>query len=203
MNATAYIRVSSKSQDLSMQRHAVEEEAKRRGDVIVEWYAEKRSAKTTVRPELERLRADLRAGRIRKVYGFRLDRFLRTGPADAFRFAEEVHAAGAELVTVADGLHLKPGPDDVTTTVLLFAFSLAAKLERAAINDRISAARERLASEGRAWGRPSRLTERDREKILALHAQGLSTRKLAMRTHLPRSTVMLALRKAAAVQVPR
>jgi len=196
--ATAYMRVSSKAQNLAMQRHAIEQEAARRGETIGEWYAEKRSAKTSQRPELERLRADIRAGRVRKVYGFRFDRFLRTGPADAFAFAQECHANGVELVTVADGLHLKPGSDDVTTTVLLFAFSLAAKLERAAINDRIAAARERLEAEGRPWGRPSSLTTGDVAKMVELRDQGLSHRAIAMHVHVPRSTVTLALKRAAA-----
>jgi DNA invertase Pin-like site-specific DNA recombinase len=57
------------------------------------------------------------------------------------------------VTTSADGLHLKPGKDDVVTSVLLFAFSLAAKLERAAIGDRIAHARARLAAAGRPWGR--------------------------------------------------
>jgi hypothetical protein len=62
---------------------------------ITEWYAEKKSVKTAQRPELERrLRADMRAGRVRKVYGFRFDRFLRTGPADAFKFGEVCHQGG-------------------------------------------------------------------------------------------------------------
>jgi DNA invertase Pin-like site-specific DNA recombinase len=196
MNATAYVRVSSKGQNLGMQRHAIEQEAARRGDSIVEWYSEKRSAKTSKRPELERLRADIRAGRIRKVYGFRFDRFLRTGPADAFKFAEECHGANTELVTVADGLNLKPGSDDITTTVLLFAFSLAAKLERAAINDRIAAARERLEAEGRPWGRPSRFTAHERAQLVAMRDKGLSHRAIAVRMHVPRSTVTLVLKSA-------
>jgi DNA invertase Pin-like site-specific DNA recombinase len=198
MNSVAYSRVSSKSQNLAMQRHAIEHEAARRGDTVVEWYSEKRSAKTSQRPELDRLRADIRAGRVKKVYGFRFDRFLRTGPADAFKFAEECHQAGVELVTVADNLHLKPGNDDVVTSVLLFAFSLAAKLERAAINDRIAAARERLEAEGRPWGRPSRLSARDVQQMVALSRQGLSHRAIAMRVHVPRSTVTLALKRAVA-----
>ncbi len=197
MNAVAYIRVSSKAQNLAMQRHAIEQEAARRGDTVTAWYSEKRSAKTAQRPELDRLRADIRAGAVRKVYGFRLDRFLRTGPSNAFKFAEECHASGVELVTIADGLHLKPGSDDIRTTVLLFAFSLAAKLERAAINDRIAAARERLEAEGRPWGRPSRLTKADVEKMEALRDQGLSHRAIAIRVHVPRSTVTFALKRAA------
>jgi DNA invertase Pin-like site-specific DNA recombinase len=185
----AYVRVSSLGQDLSMQRHAVTAEAARRGDTIAAWYEEKRSAKTAQRPELERLRSDIRAGRLRKVYGFRLDRFLRTGPSDAFLFAGECHAAGVELVTVADGLHLKPGTDDVTTTVLLFAFSLAAKLERAAINDRIAAARARVEASGGHWGRPARLTAADRAKIAKLRKEGRTIRGIAIALKIPRSTV--------------
>ena len=100
-------------------------------------------------------------------------------------------------MTVADGLHLKPGKDDVVTSVLLFAFSLAAKLERAAINDRIAAARERLEAEGRPWGRPSRLSARDVQQMVALSRQGLSHRAIAMKVHVPRSTVTLALKRAA------
>ncbi|HET6414318.1 MAG TPA: recombinase family protein [Anaeromyxobacter sp.] len=196
MTVAAYIRVSSKGQHLDLQRHAIEEEVGRRGEKVDVWYHERRSAKTSQRPELERLRADMRAGRVKKVYGFRLDRFLRTGPSDAYKFAEECHQAGVEFCTVADGLHLKPGTDDIQTTVLLFAFSLAAKLERAAINDRIAAARERLEAEGRPWGRPSRLTEKERAKLQELHAQGLSHRAIAVRVKLPKSTVTLALRRA-------
>lgn len=196
-NAVAYIRVSSKAQDHGLQRSSIEREAKRRGDTIAAWYAEKRSAKTMQRPELDRLRADLRAGAVRKVYGFRFDRFLRTGPSDAYRFADEVHQAGAELVTVADGLHLKPGKDDLTTTVLLFAFSLAAKLERAAINDRIAAARERVEAEGRSWGRPRRFTPAEEARIRELHARGMSHRAIAQKVHAPKATVTLVLKRAA------
>ena len=68
-----------------MQVAAIEKAAEARGDVIVGWYAEKRSAKAMQRPELDRLRADLATGIARRVYGFRLDRFIRSGPADAYR----------------------------------------------------------------------------------------------------------------------
>ncbi|WP_242346845.1 recombinase family protein [Anaeromyxobacter terrae] len=195
----AYVRVSSKSQDLAMQKHAIEEEAARRGDTIVSWYSEKRSAKTSKRPELERLRADIRASRVRKVYGFRFDRFLRTGPADAYAFARDCHDGGAELVTVADGLHLKPGTEDVTTTVLLFAFSLAAQLERAAVNDRISAARERIESENGTWGRPSRFTAAERLRIVDM-ARTMSHREIAMQLGLPKATVTYVLKQAKAAK---
>ena len=57
-------------------------------------------------------------------------------------------------MTVADGFDLA-GP---VAEVVLAVMAWAAKMERLAINERIAAARERLAEEGRPWGRPSRIT---------------------------------------------
>ena len=56
--ACAYVRVSSRAQDDSTQRAAIARVAASRGDLIGEWYAEKRSAKTTARLDRdeERLR---------------------------------------------------------------------------------------------------------------------------------------------------
>lgn len=60
--AAAYVRVSSRSQDDAMQRSAIERAATARGDTIVDWRAEKRSAKTMAREELQHLLADAKAG---------------------------------------------------------------------------------------------------------------------------------------------
>ncbi len=76
-----------------MQHTAIEKAAAEQGDTIVVWYEEKCSAKTMDRPELDRLRADIRGGKVRRVYGFRLDRFIRTGPTDDFAFAKECDEA--------------------------------------------------------------------------------------------------------------
>src|SRR5438132_13313335 len=64
MRVAAYCRVSSRAQDLSMQRHAIDRAAKARGDVIADWRSEKRSGKLLTRPEIARVRTDARAGAI-------------------------------------------------------------------------------------------------------------------------------------------
>lgn len=189
MNAAAYVRVSSKTQNDAMQRAAIERAAAARGDTIGSWYAEKRSAKTIDRPELDRLRRDVRAGVVRRVYGFKLDRFCRTGVADTYKLVEEIKGAGCELVAVADNLHLRPGADDIASEVFVFALGLAAKLERTAINDRIGAARERFEAQGRAWGRPSRVAAPLVARALELRAEGRSVRAIAVALKIPRSTV--------------
>lgn len=190
MNVAAYVRVSSKAQDLGMQRSAIERACAARGDTVTAWYGEKRSGKTIIRPELDRLRVDARAGAVQKLYVFRLDRLTRSGIRDTFEVIEELRAHGVQLVSISDGFDLA-GP---AAEVVLAVMAWAAKMERLAINERISAARERLREQGRSWGRPSRVTGDQRTKIVALRAEGRSVRAIAIALKIPRSTVARCLR---------
>lgn len=189
MQAVAYLRVSSKAQDHATQRSSIERAAEARGDHLAELYAEKRSGKTLARPELDRLRSDARAGKVRRLYVYRLDRLARSGIRDTLEVVAELRSHGCQIVTVADGFDL----DGPAAEIILAVMAWAAQMERLAINERISAARERLASEGRPWGRPSRLTPHDRARIRELHAQGKTIREIAVATRTPRSTVARAL----------
>jgi DNA invertase Pin-like site-specific DNA recombinase len=185
MKAVGYVRVSSKAQDLSMQRSAVERVASARGDHIEAWYSEKRSARTIKRPELDRLRGDARAGLIKKLYVYRLDRLTRSGIRDTFEVIEDLRGHGVELVTVSDGFDLN-GP---AAEVVLAVMAWAAKMERLAINERISAARERIEAEGGKWGRPRRLDAAAERQVFQLHEKGRSLREIAVALKIPRATV--------------
>ena len=191
--SVAYVRVSSRAQDYPTQSHSIERAAEARGEDISEWYGEKRSGKKLARPELDRLRADVRAGRVGTVYVFKLDRFTRSGVADTFTTITELRVAGCTLVAPGDNLLIKPDADDIASEVLIFALALGAKIERQSINERIAAARERLAAEGRPWGRRPRLDARDIERVAAMHAEGRSVRAIAIAMRVPRSTVGRAL----------
>src|ERR1700722_3891507 len=136
--ARAYIRVSSRSQDHATQRAAIERTATARGDTIAHWYAEKKSAKTMAREELQRVRADARAGLVQRLYVFRLDRLTRSGIRDTFELVEELRAHGVEIVSITDGFDLN-GP---AAEVVLAVLSWAAKMELLARSERIAAARE-------------------------------------------------------------
>ena len=158
MNAVAYVRVSSRAQDDATQRSADRAAwpTSLRGDTfIVDWRAEKRSAKTMARVELQRLLADARAGvlRGRRLYVFRLDRLTRTGIADTLTTLETLRAGGVEVVSVGDGFDLN-GPQ---AEIIIAVMAWAAKMERLAIAERIAAARDRVEAEGGRWGRPSRV----------------------------------------------
>ena len=189
--AIAYIRVSSRAQDAATQRASIERLAASRGDSIATWYSEKRSAKTMDRAELQRMLADAQVGRLRgeRLYLFRLDRLTRTGISDTLTTLEQLRAQGVEVVSVADGFDLL-GP---AAEIIIAVMAWAAKMERLALGERISAARERVEAEGGRWGRPSRVDRATRERAVELHAAGKSVRDIARTLKVPRSTIGRAL----------
>ncbi len=196
METAAYIRVSSKSQDLAMQRHAVERAAGARSDAVGQWYEEKRSAKSMARPQLDRLRADARAGRLQRLYVFKYDRLCRTGVRDLLNVLEELKAAGVEVIAVADVVDLS-GP---AAEIILAALAFAARLERLAICERISAARLRVEESGGRWGRPRRRL--DVERARRLQAEGRSLREIAVALKVPRATLADALARVSENTAP-
>ena len=189
MRAAAYIRVSSKSQTLDMQRVAIERAVRAHRDTIGEWFSDKQSAGSLSRPGLEQLRQAAREGRVSRLYVYRLDRLARSGIRDTFEVVEELRRHQCELVTVADGFDLL-GP---AAEVVLAVMAWAAKMERLAINERIAAARVRLELEGRSWGRPTRLSPLQRARIAELRRGGATVRDIAVTMHVPRATVHRSL----------
>lgn len=141
--------------------------------------------KTLGRPELDQLRAAVRAGEIRRLYVYRLDRLTRSGIRDTLDLVEELRRSGVDLVTVADGFDLN-GP---AAEIILAVMAWAAKMERLAINERICAARARLEAEGRHWGRPKRLTASELAAIRADHEAGRTVREISQARKVPRSTL--------------
>lgn len=192
MTTAAYLRVSSKGQNLAMQRNAIAKAAGARSHRIVRWYAEKVSAGLAQRPQLEVLRAAVRAGKVGRLYVWRLDRLSRRGIRETLDIVEELRSHGCELVTIADGFDLQ-GP---AAEVVLAVLAWAAEMERRAIGERISAARERVLAAGGTWGRPRRMTTREIARARALADKGSSVREIAVALKVPRATVHRMLRSA-------
>lgn len=189
--ALAYLRVSSKAQDHATQRSAIERAAYARGDTIEDWRAEKKSAKTMQREELQRLLSQARAGELRghRLYLYRLDRLTRTGIADTLSTLDDLRDHGVEVVSVADGFDLTGPHSDIIIAVMAWA----AKMERLATNERIASARERLEAEGRPWGRPRRMSDELVARARALHAEGRTVREIAVALKHPKTTIGRAL----------
>jgi DNA invertase Pin-like site-specific DNA recombinase len=180
----AYVRVSGKSQTLTSQRDAITRVARARGVLIAEWYAERVSSRNE-RPELTRLKNDARAGRLSKLYVFRLDRLSRGGICETVNLIHELRGHGCKIESIGDGFSFEgPGAD-----VVLAVLAWAAEMERNAIRERISAARARVEAHGGAWGRPSVVDESAQERITNMKGKGYSVRKIAKIVKLPPSTV--------------
>lgn len=192
-SALAYIRVSSRAQNFSSQESAVKKAAALRGDTIETWYSEKKSAKTIERPELESLRLDARAGRLRgrRLYIFRLDRLTRTGIRDTLAVVEELRNGGCEVVSISDGFDLGRGP---ASEIVIAVLSWASRMELLSKNERIAAARERMEAEGKSWGRPKRMDARMIHRAVAMRDGGKTIREISAALKVPKSTLGRAIR---------
>jgi DNA invertase Pin-like site-specific DNA recombinase len=188
--AAAYLRVSTHQQDWKLQRDAIARACKARGDRIPKalWFEEKKSGASIERAALQKLRGAVRAGRVGRVYVFRVDRLTRSGIRDTLALVEEFRRGGAELVTVADGFDLS-GP---AAEVVLAVMAWAAQMERNAIGERIKAARVRVEAAGGRWGRPRALDPGTLERARKLR-KTKSLRAVAVALKVPRSTLADAL----------
>lgn len=186
----AYARVSTPEQGIELQRGSIERRAGNDGVSEIAWYSEQRSGRSWVRPELERLLDAARQGRHTRVYVWRLDRLTRRGPHDTLNVVQTLRGAGVELVSVTEGFDFSGAVGELLVSMLGFA----ARLEMEAQMERQQSARERMAAEGRAWGRPPKMPAETAEKIRALRAEGRSIRSIAMAVKVPRSSVFDALK---------
>jgi len=184
------LRVSTLSQGFPTQRHAVERAAAARGDDVKVWYAEKISGSRRDRPPvLKQLLEDARQGKVRVVYVYRLDRLSRRGIRDTLAIVEELQACSCDLVTVADGFLLS-GPH---AELIIAVMAWAAKMERLAIGERVSAAHRRVRSGGGNWGRPSQMGGALLRKARTLRARGASLRQISMSLRVSKTSVQRAL----------
>lgn len=189
--AAAYLRVSTHAQDWQLQRSEIRRALKARGDRVAPalWFEEKRSGASIERPALQKLRAAVRAGRVGRIYVFRIDRLTRSGIRDTLTLVQEFRAGGAELVTLADGFDFN-GP---AAEVVLAVLAWAAQMERAAIGERIKAARRRVEAKGGAWGRPRVVSRATIARARALQREGRSLRAICVALKVKRSTLADAL----------
>jgi|SRR5208337_4118799 len=182
----AYVRVSSRSQNFETQQDAIKRASKARGDRVRRWYSEKVSTAKSTRPELDRLREDVRGGHVTRVYVYRLDRISRGGIRETLSLVNELQHGGCQLETIADGFSLG-GP---TGEVVLAVLAWAAQMERAAIGERIASARTRVEASGGHWGRPRRVSADEVKHVRSMREkEGKTIRYISIALKIPKATV--------------
>lgn len=184
-----YVRVSTSGQDDGMQRDAIEKAARARGDKLASWFSDTASGDKRKRPELGRLLEAVRAGDVRKVYVYRLDRLTRAGVRDMLAIFDQIRQHGATITSIADGFDV----DGPFADVILAVFAACAQIELSTIRERLADARERARSNGTKWGRPRRMTDAELVQVEAYQAEGRSMRWIAAAMKIPRPTLQRSL----------
>src|SRR4051812_24440125 len=119
MTIAIYERVSSRGQRLDSQHHdlATWANGQEASGQAVKWYTDKFTGKTLDRPGMTRLLADLRAGKVKAVVVWRLDRLGRTAKGLTALF-DDLLARGVDLVSLKDGLDLETPAGRLMATTL-------------------------------------------------------------------------------------
>lgn len=183
-----YVRVSSASQDADYQRAAIERAAQ---EPVGVWFADVASGRSMDRPQLAELLQAVSAGYVRRVWVWRLDRLTRSGIVDTLTAIELMREHGCECVSVADGFAI----DGPAAPVVLAVLAWAAQMEREKIAENQAAARERMAAEGRSWGRPRTVTDEMIKVAINLAHHGSTHKQIALALRISRSHAGRILRE--------
>lgn len=157
-----YARVSTKDQNLELQRDALQEAG------CEKLFKEKISGKKADRPELQKMLEQLRKGDI--VIIWKLDRLGRS-LRDLVHLVQEIQEKGAGLKSLHDSI-------DTTTPqgkLTFHLFAALAEFERDIISERTKAGLASARARGRKGGRPKGLSKQAKDKAMiaaTLYKQG-------------------------------
>jgi DNA invertase Pin-like site-specific DNA recombinase len=188
-----YARVSTKNngQDPESQLMALRDYSHHRGFQIAGEYVDVGiSGAKDRRPELDRLMTDARRRKIDAVLVARFDRFARSTKHLVLAL-EEFGALGIDFISLNESVDTSSPMGKMVFTVI----AAVAELERSIIRERINAGVERARRQGKRFGRPSVVV--DRERVARLKAQGRSIKSIAKECGIARSTVRGILAKVA------
>lgn len=182
VKAVAYARISTLlNQDPETQLIRIRDFAQaRKFDLVQEFVDRGISGVTERRKELDRLVAEARRGAFDVIIVSAIDRLGRS-TKHLLNLMEELRHYGVSLISLRENLDFSTP----TGAMCLTMISAVSAIERDLISERIktSMAAKKLATErnGGAWrcGRPVRVTPEVVQKVIDLHAKGLSVRKIA------------------------
>lgn len=183
-----YVRVSSKSQDTRSQETDLKRWADGQ-DAEIRWYRDKATGTKMERPAMDRLLADIAAGKITRVVVWRLDRLGRTAAGLCKLFAD-LQAAGVGLLSVRDSLDLSTASGRLMAHVLASVAAYETEVRR----ERQQAGIEAARSAGKQWGgsqagRRLTVTDEQVEQARSLRAAGRPIAAIARAVGLSRPTV--------------
>ena len=191
--AIIYLRVSSNRQDTRSQEPDLQTWAKAQVEAVA-WYKDKFTGTVMQRPALDRLLADVRSGKVRKVVVWRLDRLGRTAKG-LLTLLDELQVLGVGFVSLREGFDLGTPAGRLMAGVLASVAAYETEVRR----ERQLAGIAKAKADGKSWGGRKvgtrvRLTLEKETLIRSLHAGGEKVATIARLVGLTRKTVYRALR---------
>lgn len=191
-----YVRVSSKQQDQRSQ----EPDLKRwvaGQEREAAWYRDSFTGKTMRRPGMDRLLADMKAGKISSIVVWRLDRLGRTAKGLTALF-EELRELNVNLVSLRDGVDLSMPAGRLMANVL----ASVAAYETEVRAERVLAGQAAARAAGKTWGgskkgRRLKVTDEQIDVIHQMKKDRSSIAAIARATGLSRPTIYAVLRNGA------
>jgi DNA invertase Pin-like site-specific DNA recombinase len=148
-----YCRISTANQNIETQLREAQEYCRRNGVVNYKTYADVGvSGMKDTRPQLDSMLRDLRAGQIRCILIYKLDRLGRSLP-HLLDLLGEFRNQKVRLISIADGLDTQT--DNPMSRAFWKLLGVFAELEREIIRERIMSGLERVKNSGKKLGRPA------------------------------------------------
>lgn len=193
--AAAYVRVSSDKQTAENQVAEVRQLAVARGFEPVVYEEVESAAKA--RPVLDRMLADVRAGRVQAVAVWALDRLHRS-MTGAINTVLELDRLGVPVLSVREGWLDTTGP---VRPLLVAIFGWVAEQERTRLIERTKAGLKRARRQGKRLGRPPAspvLLHAARDLVL----DGVAVAEAARRKGVARTTLQRFMRVQQPLHTP-
>lgn len=191
-----YLRVSSRQQDHASQMPDLERWSAAHGGPV-EWFKDKFTGKTMDRPGMDRLMADLRAGKVERIVVWRLDRLGRTTRGLCQLF-DELSERKVDLVSLKDGFSLASPAGRLHARIL----ASVAEYETEVRAERVAAGQAVARKKGKKWGgsKPGWRWKVTDDQTVAIHEMKSAGKKIAhiaRVTGLSRPTIYRVLRQPA------
>lgn len=191
-HSAIYVRVSSKQQDHASQMPDLERWVAAHGGAV-NWYRDKFTGKTLDRPGMEKLLADLRAGKVERIVVWRLDRLGRTTRGLCQLF-DELGERKVDLVSLKDGFSLASPAGRLHARIL----ASVAEYETEVRAERVAAGQAVARKKGKKWGGSKKgwrwkVTDDQLAAIHEMRAAGKPVAQIARVTGLSRPTIYRVL----------
>lgn len=171
LHAAIYHRLSTVDQNHKTRRELEAYVESRKNLFLVDSYYDATSATDTDRPQLDRLMADVRQGKVELVVVWRLARFVRSMP-QLWNITEEFHQREVDLVVLKQ-------PIDTTEGKQTFAVLRAvAEFESELMREKIRLGMAQAKARGRRVGRKP-ISAKKQDMARRLRAQGDTYRAIA------------------------